>query len=257
MRDDLERHYRHLAATYDDTWGHRPDYVDWMAERIHARLDLRPDHWIGDIGAGTGLFLRRLMRYASPERPVVCVDPSPDMLERLPRDPRLHPVRATAEDIAEGRAALPCDRFDALLIKEAVHHFSELERTLAGLADRLAPGGRILIVTLPPKIDYPLFQTALDRFAAGQPEPDTVAAALRTAGLRTTVEYDAYTVRIERELWHRLVRNRWMSVLSSFSDEELAAGLAEMAERYPDEQLVFPDRFAFITGRREDAPTDG
>lgn len=250
MREDLERHYEHLAAHYDATWGHRPDYLDWMEERIQSRLELKPDHWIGDIGAGTGLFLRRLMRYASPDRPVVCVDPSQAMLDRLPRDPRLRPVRATAEEVAAGRAPLPCDRFDALVVKEAVHHFSELERTLTGLAGRLAPGGRLLIVTLPPKIGYPLFQAALDRFAAGQPEPETIATALRAAGLETHVDYDEYPVRIERELWARLVRGRWMSVLSSFSDEELARGLAEMAERHPDDPLEFPDQFAFITGRR-------
>ncbi|WP_254886092.1 methyltransferase domain-containing protein [Streptomyces sp. NA02950] len=59
---------------------------------------------------------------------------------------------------------------DAVLIKEAVHHFTDLEKTLNGLAGLLAPGGRLLIVTLPPKIDYPLFPAAIDRFAEGQPD---------------------------------------------------------------------------------------
>lgn len=248
MDEQLKHHYTHLAEHYDSTWGHRPAYLDWMEEQIHSRLELAVGQWIADIGAGTGLFLRRLMQYATAETPVVCVDPSGPMLDRLPSDPRLRPVLATAEELASGGVSLPCRRFDRIVIKESVHHFTDPETTMAGLAGLLAPGGRILVVTLPPKIEYPLFQGALDRFAEHQPEPELVAEALRGAGLRTTSNTAAYPVTIERELWLRLVEGRWMSVLSSFPDAELAAGLAEIAERHPAGRLEFEDRFAFVTG---------
>lgn len=251
MRDELLRHYAQLADTYDDTWSHRPEYLDWMAGHMRHRMRLRPGEWIGDIGAGTGLFLRRLLPYATEQTPVVCVDPSAAMLARLPRDPRLHPVEATAEDLAAGRVELPCPAFDALVVKEAVHHFTDLPETLAGLAGRLAPGGRILIITLPPKLDYPLFATALDRFAAHQPEPETVANALRRAGLSVTISTEEFQVTIDRDHWLSLVANRWMSVLSQLSAEELDRGLAEIADEHPPGELRFTDRFAFVLGRRD------
>lgn len=250
MHEELEHHYTRLAETYDATWGHRPDYLDWMETHIHARLDLRRGQWIGDIGAGTGLFPRRLMRYATPSTPVLCVDPSQAMLDQLPSDPRLLPIRATAEDLAAGSVPLPCAAFDSIVIKEAVHHFTALEQTLAGLAHQLAPGGRMLIVTLPPKIGYPLFQSAVDRFAASQPEPAALATALRQAGLETSTEFAEFPVRVDRELWLSLVEGRWMSVLSSFTDAELSRGREEIVERHPGPHLEFPDRFAFITGCR-------
>lgn len=250
MHKQLEHHYTQVAENYDSTWSHRPDYLDWMEAHIHARLDLHPGQWIGDIGAGTGLFLRRLMHYATPETPVVCVDPSQPMLDRLPEDPRLHPVLATAEDLVAGKAELPSETFDSIVIKEAVHHFTDPEHTLAGLADRLRPGGRLLIVTLPPRLEYPLFQSALDRFAANQPDPQDLTDALRKAGLTASAEFAEFPVRIDRELWVELVGGCWMSVLSSFSEDELRRGLAEIEQRHPEQQLEFPDRFAFITGRR-------
>ncbi|NLU71698.1 class I SAM-dependent methyltransferase [Streptomyces sp. HNM0575] len=252
-----------------------------MEEQINARLALRRGDRIADIGAGTGLFLRRLLEYATEETPLVCVDPSQPMLDRLPDDPRLLAVRATAEDLAHaaeapagqdgsGKADSGRDgpgrdgsrqgslgSFDAIVIKEAVHHFADLHGTLAGLARRLAPGGRMLVVTLPPKLEYPLFQRALNRFAANQPEPGEIETAMRDAGLEVATGHAAFPVRVERDHWLELVRNRWMSVLSTFSDAELADGLAEIADTAgagPGGLLEFPDRFAFIEGR---APEGG
>lgn len=255
MDQHLEHHYSHLAETYDSTWAHRPEYLDWMETQINSRLDLRRGEWIADIGAGTGLFLRRLLQYATPDTPLICVDPSRPMLDRLPDDPRLLPVRATAEELARGvlkEGTLPRTDFDAIVIKEAVHHFSDLSGTLTGLARRLLPGGRILIVTLPPNLEYPLFPEALQRFAANQPEPDDIEAALRAGGLEARTGYGEFPVSVDPGHWLRLVEGRWMSVLSTFSDAELADGLGEIARTAragADGRLTFPDRFAFVEGR--------
>ncbi|MEU2791978.1 methyltransferase [Streptomyces sp. NPDC007100] len=248
MNEALHDHYAQLADTYDETWAHRPEYLDWMHDRIRRGLRARPGEWIADIGGGTGLFARRLLPYATERRPLLCVDPSAAMLARLPRDHRLRPVAATAEQIAAHGVPLPCDTFDAVLVKEAVHHFTALEETLTGLAGRLADRGRILVVTLPPKLGYPLFPRALDRFAAAQPEPARVAAALRGAGLAVTTGTEEFRVFVERDHWLHLVAHRWMSVLSTFSDAELRDGLREIAEQHPGPVLEFTDRFAFVLG---------
>lgn len=250
MDDQLQQHYEHLAETYDATWDHRPDYVDWMQDHIRNHLQLRTGQRIVDIGAGTGLFLRRLLPYGTPETPVVAVEPSAPMLERLPDDPRLRPVLATGEEIVAGKAELPYDELDVIMGKEAVHHFKDIPGTVAGLSRMLASGGRILFVTLPPKLQYPLFQAALDRFESRQPDPEMVADAMRGAGLDASVAYEEWQVNIDRDEWLRIVGNQWMSVLSSFDDEEIARGVDEIAARYTQPKLQFTDRFAFVSGRR-------
>jgi hypothetical protein len=121
---------------------------------------------------------------------------------------------------------------------------------MRGLADRLAPGGRLLVVTLPPRLDYPLFDAALDRFAERHPEPEGIADAMRAAGLETETAIEEFPVSADRDQYIGLVRNRWMSVLSTFADEELARGLDEMRERYPQRELHFVDRVAFVSGTR-------
>lgn len=248
MTSTEDEHYRRLAATYERNWANRPDYVEWMADRIFAWLEPSPQERFVDIGAGTGLFLRRLMEHASAENPIVCVDPSQPMLDRLPDDARLSPLCATAEQIASGEVALPYEQVDAFTFKESIHHVRDIPQTLRGLAERLSPKGRVLIVTLPPRLDYPLFPAALDRFAERQPALEDLVAALETAGLRTECRIEEYTVTIDRDQWVDLVRNQWMSVLSSFSAEEIEAGVAYIESRYPEGVLRYQDRFGFIRG---------
>ncbi|BDH11435.1 class I SAM-dependent methyltransferase [Streptomyces hygroscopicus] len=250
MDKRLELHYEKLSEIYNDLWETRPDYPDWMAEQIRERLRVASGQRIADIGVGTGLFLSRLLPYATPQTPVVSVDPSAALLELLPQDPRLHAVQATAEEVVAGDVLLPFDTFDSIVIKEAVHHFTDLEKTLSGLAARLAPGGRFLIVALPPQIDYPLFKAALDRFASEQPDPEQIAASLELGGLKTTISYKEFPLSVDRDKWLRLVSDRWMSVLSNFSDGDLAQGLKEIEQHYTLPRLEFNDRFVFILGER-------
>jgi ubiquinone/menaquinone biosynthesis C-methylase UbiE len=247
---ETEDHYARLATSYDGNWGHSPEYVDWMSRQLDSRLRISAGDRVVDVGAGTGLFLRALGEHVSSELPVVCVDPSRPMLDRQPDDPRLTPLQATAEQVASGEVRLPYDEVDAVLVKEVIHHVPDIAATIGGLADLLAPAARFLVVSLPPRLDYPLFTAALERFAKRQPEPESIAESMREAGLRVQLEYDEFPVRVDRDHYLSLVQRRWMSVLSTFSDTEIADGLAEIRERHPEPELTFTDRFAFVLGVR-------
>src|ERR1035438_7444198 len=77
---------------------------------------------VADIGWGTGLSARGLAQHAAA---VVCVEPSAAMLAQVPASDRLIPVRASAEDVAAGRVALPHDGYDAVLLQEMLHHVAD------------------------------------------------------------------------------------------------------------------------------------
>ncbi|MFF0226661.1 class I SAM-dependent methyltransferase [Streptomyces sp. NPDC004629] len=250
-RREVRGHYEELAAEYDEHWVYGPDYIPWMSGQIAETLRLSSADRIADIGSGTGLFAREVVKQLQPRHPILCVDPSEAMLRQLGTPPPdLAPIVASAEDIAEGRAALPYEQLDAMWLKESVHHVTDQAGTLRGLAERLAPGGRLLVVMLPATIQYPLFQAALDRFEELQPDPADIQAHLSAAGLEAGLTHVEHELRIDRDKYFGMVRARYMSLLSTFTDSEVEKGIEEMQAAHPEPVLVFPDRFAFVLGWR-------
>ncbi|WP_133057157.1 class I SAM-dependent methyltransferase, partial [Frankia sp. KB5] len=124
---DNAAHYAQLAATYDQHWSHSDAFVTWMTAGIVDALALRPHHQIIDVGCGTGLYSRRIADAVRPEKPVLCADPSAAMLGHLRATVGLRPVLASAEQLGGARpnstlADVPLGSFDAVLVKEAIHH---------------------------------------------------------------------------------------------------------------------------------------
>jgi ubiquinone/menaquinone biosynthesis C-methylase UbiE len=238
-------HYDRLAPVYDQNWAHSSEFLEWMSGCILARLRISEGDRVVDVGCGTGLYARRLAECTGC---VVCVDPSARMLEQISDDPRLMAIQASAEDLVCGPAPLPADRFEAILIKEAIHHVTNRVAIISGLASLLTPGGRFLVVMLPTRIEYPLFQAALDRFCELQPAPEEIAGAMGDAGLTVELSYNDFPLVFPTERYVTMVGDRYLSLLSTFSDEEIAAGMKEIRRRYPGERVEFRDRFAFVLG---------
>ena len=68
------------------------------------------------------------------------------------------------------------------------------------------------------------------------------------AGLRTELTYDEFPLVFSLNRYTQMVRNRYMSLLASFDDAELEAGISEMRRTHPGPEVRFPDRFAFVLG---------
>jgi 2-polyprenyl-3-methyl-5-hydroxy-6-metoxy-1,4-benzoquinol methylase len=86
------------------------------------------------------------------------------MLAQIPDVERLIPVAASAEDLTAGRVSLPHDAYDAVLLKEVLHHVPDRAAVIAGLVRLLRPDGQMLVIMLPTRISYPLFGGALQLF---------------------------------------------------------------------------------------------
>jgi len=158
MKDVLDTHYTRLAKDYDDFLYYSPEFVRALTSKMIEKLQLEEDDLLVDLGCGTGMYSLEILKQVSLKQPVVGVDPYPEMLAKIPGDA---PIKRLVMDGLE--FSRQPGRYDKILIKETVHHIAERDELFANLYERLTPGGILLLVHVPPNVQYPLFQKALAR----------------------------------------------------------------------------------------------
>jgi ubiquinone/menaquinone biosynthesis C-methylase UbiE len=115
--------------------------------RVVQALGLKPGMIIADVGAGTGLLTVHLARAVAPAGRVVATDVDGavlDMLETRMVDAGLASVverRVVAGDVP----GLETATYDAILLSEVDHYFSDRVAWLKAAIPALKPGGRLVI----------------------------------------------------------------------------------------------------------------
>ncbi|WP_019814203.1 class I SAM-dependent methyltransferase [Saccharomonospora saliphila] len=240
-------HYNRLAPDFTRHWSYSDTFVDWMTGRLVAHTAIGADSHLLDVGSGPALYSRRLAEHT--RHPVVCVDPSAAMLTHIPDTPRLVPVHATAQAVARGEAELPHREFDAILVKEALHHVPRGARgpTVRGLASLLAPHGRLVVVMMPTHdCGHPLFSAALRKLGQARFTPETVAGMLADSGRAVHIHQDAFPVTMPTARYLDMVGARYLTLLEHFTDTELDAGVTEIRRAHPGDTVTFTDRYTVL-----------
>ncbi len=141
-RDYVRSLFGRIAGRYDLT-------NDVMSLGLHRRwkdrlvelADLRPDHRVLDLAAGTGDLALRTARRVR-EGTVVAVDLTPEMMRvgrRREGADRIRWVQGDALDLP-----FPDRCFDRVLVGYGLRNFPDLARSLAEVRRCLKPGGRLL-----------------------------------------------------------------------------------------------------------------
>ncbi|MGK7955488.1 MAG: class I SAM-dependent methyltransferase [Crocosphaera sp.] len=244
MQYSVQEHYQKLATQYDDFWGTSSDFIEFLSHKIIEALQLKPQDILVDLGCGTGIYSKAIRAQINLENKIICVDPSDKMLEKITDNNNYQPVVKDAVEFANEPG-----QYDKILIKEMIHHIDDKEQLLQGLLHRLNEQGILLIILLPRTIEYPLFEKALSVYKAVQPH--SLENLCEKIGFNTTVNLVDYNVSIAKEKYFNMVKNRYMSLLSRFNDEEIKQGLEEMKEKYTSVfNLEFSDRFVFLVAKK-------
>ena len=287
MSGTTSGHYEsHTADSYESAYFYSAgEYTDYLRDAVNEALHLpassstptnnsNASRRLIDIGGGTGNFTRMILEGA-PNIEGVVIDPfleagsTATESDSTVEDNILF-VKASAEDFAATESATSKgggewwkSGYHHILMKEVVHHLpydsrSDIFRGLrSGLAD-VDGGPSLLIVTRPQvDIDYPLWPAAREVWAANQPSASDIEADLKVAGFQDIEsKMQTYPASIKLDRWLDMVRSRFWSTFSKFTDEELkeACNLirdeATKSSKIDDDGVVrFEDRLLFITAR--------
>lgn len=237
---NTQQHYSQLADDFDRIWQFSSDYEPWMVEQIQTQLALQHhEHWV-DFGAGTGRFSQALHHYAQPAS-TLCVEPDAAMC-------------ALAQQKIELKTLQACDRsfiqqpisYDALLVKEVIHHLHDRLAFWKGVKQQLSANGRILLITRPQNTTLALFEQAKQRFADHQPTIETLCTELEQVGFSTRVSVLDFPLRSEKNHWYRMLRAKFMSDLASFSDAEIEQGINELEMKHKNDWINHGDQLLFV-----------
>ncbi|MET0638023.1 MAG: class I SAM-dependent methyltransferase [Chitinophagaceae bacterium] len=236
-------HYKVLSAKYDEYYRYSDEYIDYFTQKIIQQLPVNDNEAVVEIGAGTCLFAEELI-HRRLDIDMICVDNSDDMLRRN-TNRNIRKVFQGAEEFVRQKC-----RYDRVYMKEFIHHIDAGSRPdlFRGIYRQLNPGGTVLILVEPQRLNYPLFGEALRLFQNKQPSRADLMDDLKHAGFSASFEVISFPIRVSKSDYLDRVRNRYMSVLEKFSDAELKKGLEEIDRFYPGDQIEYLEIFYSIRG---------
>eukprot|EP00978_Attheya_sp_CCMP212_P001581 scaffold3243_cov47-Attheya_sp.AAC.4 len=273
------QHYEsHTAESYESAFFYSPGaYTAHLRELVQQALHLNSNHLsyrrLLDIGGGTGNFTKLLLDNSPVLKEAVVVDPFLSTVHDSSEN-GISFVKASSNDFMKGNSttnneSLPSWRqnYHQVLLKEVVHHFDEQHRTSIfrgirqGLINMTETNSTdsppsILIITRPHRnIDYPLWPAALEVWAANQPSAHELCKNLKGAGFSSIHQWiEPYQCETTLEQWLNMVRARFWSTFSNFSNKELEEAcqyISNHAKLQPDGKTIkFEDRLVFITAHK-------
>jgi ubiquinone/menaquinone biosynthesis C-methylase UbiE len=223
--------YQEIAPQYDRRYAlHR---YDGVAECVEAFVG--PERRaVLEVGCGTGHWVSLLSERG---HGVVGIDRSTGMLERARQKVgRAGILLATAEAVP-----LRDGSVERVLIVNALHHFTEPARAIREARRVLAPGGKILIVGLQPRVQttdwyvYTYFESTRERDLERFPAQQQLQAWLEQAGFDGVVHSIAQ--RFEQQVPARLalstqlIAKHTTSQLADLTDADYERGITQIEQQ--------------------------
>jgi ubiquinone/menaquinone biosynthesis C-methylase UbiE len=115
-------------------------------------LELKPGMTVADVGAGFGAWTVQFAKFLGPDGRVYATDLGAAQLDGIREYTKKEGL--TNVTVIEGSVSstnLPAGCCDAILIRDAFHHFTNPEAINTSVAAALKPGGRLAIIDFPPR----------------------------------------------------------------------------------------------------------
>ena len=134
--------------------------------------------------------------------------------------------------------------FDLILIKQTIHLLKkkQAKKLLSICKNKLNPNGKIIILSLDPKKnEIPTFPLMKEKLRISLNKDEKLFDLIFKNKSKLNIKKFTYEVKILKNKYLKKIRNRYMSTLLNFTDEELKDGIIEIKNDYGN-LLKFKDR---------------
>jgi cyclopropane fatty-acyl-phospholipid synthase-like methyltransferase len=134
--------------------------------------------------------------------------------------------------------------FDLILIKQTIHLLKkkQAKKLLSICKNKLNPNGKIIILSLDPKKnEIPTFPLMKEKLRISLNKDEKLFDLIFKNKSKLNVKKFNYEVKILKNKYLQMIRNRYMSTLLNFTDEEIRDGIIDIKNNYGN-LLKFKDR---------------
>ena len=229
----LLEHYKSLAVDYDRFQQAQSRAI---ANFIHKLVQLSADDQIIDVAGGTAQISLMVKDDLGMTRPVVCIDPSEEMLDVARRNGALA-IQSTAEEFFAAKPEFP---LRVIFMNGCVHHFEKPEFIFSQMASYMPEGGVCVVCKYPPNTTLPFFKAAKDAYSKAGDRLEDVHKLIdfKSMGLECRKVLGVERGEVDKALWYESLRKRLASFLAAFSDRELEEGIEELEEEFKDQTRI-------------------
>ncbi|MDP0561350.1 MAG: class I SAM-dependent methyltransferase [Candidatus Endonucleobacter sp. (ex Gigantidas childressi)] len=227
-----------------ESWISSDEYIAHSVKALSECLKITSNSKILDIGCGRAGITIALAEASKVTTPIEGIDIS-DTINEAPNCKKVNLLQIDAISYLKEQ---PDELYHGVILKRMLHCIKEeLRKPLLQEVHRcLKKNARALVFIMPPEITIPMFMQGKHTFLQEQLHFQDILNLGQDCLFETETTHFCFNVEIEKQRYFDLLRQRFMSNLRNFSDNEIENGVLEIDRDYPDDVLKFEDLMYII-----------
>ena len=226
-------------------WLSSDEYVLSIINFLEKRIKFTKEMKILDIGCGRGKIISTFSKkYQMNTLPLGLDIVGHDEVEKNIRFAKINAL----EYLSKTKK-----KFDLILFKQSIHFFklTEIKKILRLSKKNLNLKGKIIILALHPKQNHwPLFKIFKTKLIKSLIKDEIVLDLIKSSFREYKINYFKFKVKLSKDLYLKMIKNRFTSCLLDLSLSELKNGIKEIRANNK-KKLIFFDKLICISYKKK------
>ena len=236
---------KNLKNWDNKTWLSSSKYTLSIINFLEKRIKFNNEIKILDIGCGRGKIISTLSKkYQMNSLPLGIDIVSHKDIEKKIRFIRINALKYLSKTK---------EKFDLILFKQSIHFFKfkEIKEILSLSKKKLNSKGKIIILALHPKQNHwPLFKNFKIKLMLSLKKDKKNLNLIKSNLIQYKINYFKFRVKITKDLYFQMIKNKFTSCLLDMSSRELKVGIEEIKKKY-NKKLLFYDKLICICYKKK------